>query len=541
MKYARLLIPVCIISFLFLSIGNSLLAVTDPVESNYALTAKEMVLSGDWLSPRIYNTFWFDKPVFTYWALCVSYALFGFSDFASRLPFTLCGALSVTMLAYYVKRRGNETATAILAATMTATSLLFWVITRSVLTDQFLFLFTEISLFSLYIGLSENNRRHIYIAYAAAAGSVLTKGPVGIVLPGLIILVYIACERKTAYLKRLFRPDGPFLFLFLCLPWYVYMHITHGQAFWDGLLGFNNVTRAVISEHPEENVWYYYLLVVPVGLLPWTGVALYGIKKAFRRTGFPLFATLWAGITVLFYTLLATKYPTYAYIAHIPLMWFAAVGAVYIYKSNRRIIQFIAVGPAFFFWILFFGSALFVRVDYLHLGSLWPLIVFIPTAILIISIALYKRAYLAISPLIAMATAAIYVLLTWQVLVPFYEYRSTIPLVTASRNLKGHIYFFEEYRTSFEYYTGRSAVLIAPAEYDESARLKRDSVWSRKHLFKTEESHSFSSRLHAGENLTLIVPKSRTADFEKSEFKDLMTLQGVYGTFFVYTPREEIL
>ena len=56
------------------------------------------------------------------------------------------------MLAYYVKRRGNETATAILAATMTATSLLFWIITRSVLTDQFLFLFTEISLFSLYIG-----------------------------------------------------------------------------------------------------------------------------------------------------------------------------------------------------------------------------------------------------------------------------------------------------------------------------------------------------------------------------------------------------
>lgn len=143
------------------------------------------------------------------------------------------------------------------------------------------------------------------------------------------------------------------------------------------------------------------------------------MKKAFRRTGFSLFATLWAGITVLFYTLLATKYPTYAYIAHIPLMWFAAVGAVYIYKSNRRIIQFIAVGPAFFFWILFFGSALFVRVDYLHLGSLWPLIVFIPTAILIISIALYKRAYLAVSPLIAMATAAIYVLLTWQVLVPF--------------------------------------------------------------------------------------------------------------------------
>ena len=144
---------------------------------------------------------------------------------------------------------------------------------------------------------------------------------------------------------------------------------------------------------------------------------------------------------------------------------------------------------------------MFVRVDYLHLGSLWPLIVFIPTAILIISIALYKRAYLAISPLIAMATAAIYVLLTWQVLVPFYEYRSTIPLVTASRNLKGHIYFFEEYRTSFEYYTGRSAVLIAPAEYDESVRLKRDSVWSRKHLFKNRRKVTPSHRVYKPEKI----------------------------------------
>ena len=66
MKHRPVFFLLAVLCFLFLLLGNSQLAVTDPVESNYALTAKEMVLSGDWISPQIYGTYWFDKPIFIY-------------------------------------------------------------------------------------------------------------------------------------------------------------------------------------------------------------------------------------------------------------------------------------------------------------------------------------------------------------------------------------------------------------------------------------------------------------------------------------------
>ena len=75
--------------------GNQLLAVTDTAESNYALTAKEMVLSGDWISPQIYGRFWYDKPIFYYWELALSFTLFGFNEMAARLPAALFGSLPI--------------------------------------------------------------------------------------------------------------------------------------------------------------------------------------------------------------------------------------------------------------------------------------------------------------------------------------------------------------------------------------------------------------------------------------------------------------
>ena len=70
---------------------NSALPLTDSVEGNYALTAKEMVLSGDWLSPQIYGRYWFDKPVFSYWMIALGFKIFGFSEFGARFFPSLFG------------------------------------------------------------------------------------------------------------------------------------------------------------------------------------------------------------------------------------------------------------------------------------------------------------------------------------------------------------------------------------------------------------------------------------------------------------------
>ena len=103
-KNNRLWIIIFLVSFLFLLWGNQYLPVTDPVESNYALTAKEMAESGNWLSPTIYGHYWYDKPIMIYWLTAASYRLFGFTSLASRLPSVLAGALSAALLGAYTQR-----------------------------------------------------------------------------------------------------------------------------------------------------------------------------------------------------------------------------------------------------------------------------------------------------------------------------------------------------------------------------------------------------------------------------------------------------
>lgn len=125
-------------------------------------------------------------------------------------------------------------------------------------------------------------------AYGAAALAVVTKGPVGIVLPGLILLLFIAArwltqKDKDEYslakdITLLFNPLGILLFIVLASPWYIAMYSIHGQEFISGFLGLHNMERALVSEHPKFNVWYYYLIIVPLALLPWTPAVIYRLK-----------------------------------------------------------------------------------------------------------------------------------------------------------------------------------------------------------------------------------------------------------------------
>ena len=303
------------------------------MESLYALTAKEMVLSGDWISPQVFGSFWYDKPPFMYWLLSASYSVFGFSNFASRLPAAFCGALSVSFMAWYVRRILNdetrilndETA-AVWAAAFLATALEFWVISHAVITDSALFLFAIPTFFSGYIGVKEKSWKHITIAWAAAALACLTKGPVGLVLPGAILFLWCLSIRSFGGLARLFFPAGILVFLLIAGPWYYTMYDIHGQAFIDQFFGLHNVTRALSSEHPEDNYFFYYLVLLPVALLPWTGLSFYTMAKKWKeKTDLYKFLMIACWGTVLFYTLVATKYVTYTYIAVAPAVFLAVL------------------------------------------------------------------------------------------------------------------------------------------------------------------------------------------------------------------------
>lgn len=125
--------------------GNGSLLITDSVESNYALTAKEMVLSGDWLSPQIYGHYWYDKPIFFYWMTALAYKMFGFTEFASRFFPALFGLGSVALLAWGGSKLENARS-GFISALVLLSSVEFFLISKSVITDAVLFFFFSATL-----------------------------------------------------------------------------------------------------------------------------------------------------------------------------------------------------------------------------------------------------------------------------------------------------------------------------------------------------------------------------------------------------------
>lgn len=301
--------------------GNGALPVTAPVEVNYAQTAKEMLAAGDWLSPQIYGNYWYDKPIFFYWELLAAFSLLDVTDFAARF-FPALFAAAGLCLTYVFARRLYDERTAFWSAIILGTSVLYAFLAKLILTDMSLFVFFGGTLAAFFIGYRERRRAFFYVAYACAGLAVLTKGPIGFLLPGFIILVFLAAARDLSALRRLCIPTGLLLFAAVCAPWYVYMYLVHGADFVNTFLGIHNVLRATVSEHVKWDIWYFYLGIYFLGMFPWSFALPLALYRAWRvrpvmetRT---LFLLVWAIVVPVFFQLMATKYPTYSFPAFLP-------------------------------------------------------------------------------------------------------------------------------------------------------------------------------------------------------------------------------
>lgn len=461
-----------LVAFLFFLYGNSALSITDPVESNYALTAKEMVLAGDWLSPRIYGQFWYDKPILIYFFLCLSYTFFGFTDFASRFPSALFGVLTILLVYWYLKRQQYPQWLAVISGAITATSLEVWIISHGIITDSLLFFFSSATMLFAYIGITEKKRNWVIAAYSMAAFAVLTKGPVGLVLPGLLLLCWVLYHRKDFSLSLLFPPLGILAFFCIAAPWYILMYAKHGTDFLMTFFGLHNYLRATVSEHPQDNVWYYYLALVPVSLLPWTGLSLYGFWKGRNRSPEYTFYLIWALGTILFYSLMATKYPTYTYIANLPLLLGATKGLLLLWeRKDRRSWLFLTV-PTLFLWLLWLGSSFFVPW-----GNWTLLYLFVPVAILFYGLAIYRRAFLVLPIFTIIGTVVLSCIVISEALIPFTQYRSFESRRSIAIEYPYDMYSFGNYRTSYAFYTGQVMTAI---RYDNPYEEKRSQAWEGK-------------------------------------------------------------
>lgn len=316
-----------ILSLILFFLGGWLIPITDPTECCYTLTAREMMAAGEWISPRIYGDYWFDKPIMFYWELLVAYKIFGVNEFASRFFPAVFATLGV-FLTYLFGAKLYDKKLGLAAAVMLATSLEYWYLAHAVITDMTLLVMFSITLMSFFLGYRAGKEKFYLISFGAAGVAVLTKGPIGFFLPGLIILIFLAWQGDLRHLKKLFRPINFLVLAAIIAVWYLPMTLIHGTEFIENFIGVHNFLRATVSEYPKTDVWYYYLLISAIGFLPWSIPLIFGAIKNLR--GLPTFhmtekfLIVWTLTVIIFFQMCATKYITYTLPAMIPAMIFFA-------------------------------------------------------------------------------------------------------------------------------------------------------------------------------------------------------------------------
>lgn len=280
-----ILFLICYALFLF---GNNTFSLTDPDEVFYSMTAREMAAKNEWVTPFIFNRPQFEKPVLTFWLIEIAFKAWGQTPFAARFFPALFGTFGV-MAVYLLGLMGfKDERKAFLSAFLLATSAFFVGMGKTVFTDM---IFTVFILYAfLFFMLAFSDRRKAvwgFIGfYVFCALAVLTKGPLGWLIPQLAVILFLLYQRQINFLRNPWVGVGFLLFLALTLPWYIYMTNHYGQAFIQEFFYNDHWRRLLEAEHKGNDRWFFYPVTMLAGLFPWSlflAAALVDLFKRLRR------------------------------------------------------------------------------------------------------------------------------------------------------------------------------------------------------------------------------------------------------------------
>jgi 4-amino-4-deoxy-L-arabinose transferase-like glycosyltransferase len=292
-----------------------------PDEGRYAEIAREMAASGDWLTPRLNGIKYFEKPALQYWITAVAFDTIGVRQWTARLWPALAGFLGVLFIGYTGYRIGGARLGIYAAAALGGC--VWWIGNAHILTlDAGLAFWMAVGLGSFLIAQcgrvdARGERAWMLAAWAALALAVLSKGLIGIVLPGATLVLYSLLERDAALWRRLHLVAGTLVFLAVAAPWFVAVSRANAE-FFDFFFIHEHFTRFLTSEARREAPWWYFVPLLAVGLIPW--LPLFAVR-ALRtwRTAAPgangfrwqRFALTWAGFIFVFFSLSGSKLPSY--------------------------------------------------------------------------------------------------------------------------------------------------------------------------------------------------------------------------------------
>jgi 4-amino-4-deoxy-L-arabinose transferase-like glycosyltransferase len=292
----------------------------DPDEGRYAEIPREMVVSGDWVTPRLNGFKYFEKPPLQYWATATAYTLFGEHHWTARLWPALTGAFGIA-LAFFVGRAFFGAAAGFCAALVLAGSVAYTVTAHVNALDSGLTFFMTLALSALMLALRDGaqpreNRAWMLVTWAAMALAVLSKGLIGIVLPAAILGIYIALQGDWGILRRLRIASGSLVFAAIAVPWFLLVQRANPE-FFDFFFIHEHFERYLTAVHSRVKPWWFFLVILAVGILPWIVTLFDAPLRAWRaeaaRAGFRprRFLLIWAIFILVFFSLSHSKLPSY--------------------------------------------------------------------------------------------------------------------------------------------------------------------------------------------------------------------------------------
>ncbi len=312
--------------------GLGRLPLFEPDEGRNAEVAREMLATGDFVTPHYNGFVYLDKPAVFFWMVAAAFRVAGESEFAARLP-SAGMALATMFLAWSLARRMFGGACGLRAGIIFATTPLAIAFSRIVIFDMTLAFLVTLAMTCFWLAQESEFKRPIFdiVFFAALGVAAITKGPVGFLLPLLSVLTYSGMTGRLRDLRRFRWGIGVLVFVAAALPWFLAVSLRNPDfpryAFWE-----ESLQRFATGSAKRAGSIFYYVPVYLAGFLPWSFFLFYaalGRLKQIRRLReeslrATAFLVSWSALIFVFFTISRSKLPGYFLPAIIPLSILAA-------------------------------------------------------------------------------------------------------------------------------------------------------------------------------------------------------------------------
>jgi 4-amino-4-deoxy-L-arabinose transferase-like glycosyltransferase len=334
-----------------------------PDEGRYAEIAREMAVSGDYITPRLNGIKYFEKPPLQYWATAIAYTTMGQNERSARFWATFCGFFTLVFTACIARNLGGSRSTPWLAMMICAGSLYPALLGHVNTLDSGVtaFLTGAIAAYLHAQRSANQSKLWMFIAGISLGLAVLSKGLIGIVLPGIAMVLYSLTAFNFSAWKRAHILTCSLALLIVAAPWFIVCSLRNPE-FAQFFFIHEHFERFTSTVHQRVEPAWYFLPILIVGFLPWTLLLPSALLTAWKSSVTPplsfkpaRFLLIYAMGILAFFSASGSKLPTYILPAFPPI---AALIAVHLSAHMRKPIALVGLGSTSLGLLLLLGGLL---------------------------------------------------------------------------------------------------------------------------------------------------------------------------------------